>query len=307
MRRALIAGSAALGTLVALRRRQTLETVPSSLPVAPTSIPFGPLEVAAYVDGPEGERPVVLIHSVNAAASAAEVRPLFDRFRRRRRVVAMDLPGYGRSSRPRIEYSPRMMADAIVVLLDRLGTPVDLVALSLGCEFAAQAALDRPSLVHSMTLISPTGFGSNQRQASETSLLGDLVRAPLVGEALFGLLASRPSIEYFLGKSFLGPLDVDLANHAHLAARHRDARFAPASFLEGALFTPEAASRLYGRLEMPVLVIADQDPYTDFGALPDLLASGGNWQHHALAPHRGLPHFDHPDATAELIAAFHAG
>lgn len=307
MRRALLAGSAALGALVVARRRGALGNVPSSLPVAPTSIPIGPFEVAAYIDGPEAGRPVVLIHSVNAAASAAEMRPLFDRLRHRRRVVAIDLPGFGRSSRPRIEYSSRLMADGIVAVLDWLGTSVDVVALSLGCEFAAQAALERPSFVHSMALISPTGLGSKQSHSPEVPLLGDLVRAPVVGEALFGLLASRPSIEYFLGKSFHGPVEVDLANHAHLAARHRDARFAPASFLEGALFTQEAASRLYDHLEMPVLVVADRDPYTDFGALPDLLARKSNWQRHNLAPHRGLPQFDHPDATAELIATFQEG
>lgn len=307
MRRGLLTAGGALGALVALRRRRTLDDVPSSLAVTPTSVPVGSVDVAAYIDGPETGRPVLLIHSVNAAASAAEMRPLFDRFRLHRRVVAIDLPGYGKSSRPRMEYTPRLMADGIVALLDRLDTPVDMVALSLGCEFAAQAALDRPGLVHSMTFISPTGLGSEQSRSPEVPLIGDLVRAPLVGEALFGLLASRASIEYFLGKSFDGPVDVDLANHAHLAARHRDARFAPASFLEGALFTRAAASRLYDHLEMPVLVIADRDPYTDFGALPGLLSRKSNWQRHPLAPNRGLPHFDHPDATAELIEAFQEG
>ena len=37
--------------------------------------------------------PLLLIHSVNAAASAAEVRPLFEHYRRERRVIAMELPG----------------------------------------------------------------------------------------------------------------------------------------------------------------------------------------------------------------------
>ena len=38
-------------------------------------------------------RPLVLIHSVNAAASAYETRPLFDRYRERRPVYALDLTG----------------------------------------------------------------------------------------------------------------------------------------------------------------------------------------------------------------------
>ena len=51
----------------------------------------------AYYEDPEpgpgtSAAPLVLLHSVNAAASSYEMRPLFERYRGRRPVYALDLP-----------------------------------------------------------------------------------------------------------------------------------------------------------------------------------------------------------------------
>jgi len=67
--------------------------------------------VNVYVAG-QG-RPLLLIHSVNAAASAAEVRPLHDYFVRSRRVYSVDLPGFGLSQRSDRRYTPQMMTAAL--------------------------------------------------------------------------------------------------------------------------------------------------------------------------------------------------
>ena len=54
--------------------------------------------VAYYESGnPSNKKtaPLVLIHRINAAASAYEMKPLFDHYAPGRRVYALDLPGYG--------------------------------------------------------------------------------------------------------------------------------------------------------------------------------------------------------------------
>jgi pimeloyl-ACP methyl ester carboxylesterase len=65
--------------------------------------------LAIYRDAPPdlagAQLPLLLIHSVNAAASAYEVRPLFDHYRGRRPVYALDLPGFGQSDRSDRLYS----------------------------------------------------------------------------------------------------------------------------------------------------------------------------------------------------------
>ena len=103
--------------------------------------------ISAYVAG-QGP-PLLLVHSVNAAASVAEVRPLFEHYRATHTVFALDLPGYGFSERSDRVYTPRLMTDALLAMREpmrrRCGErPADALAVSLASEFLARAALEAP-------------------------------------------------------------------------------------------------------------------------------------------------------------------
>ena len=65
-------------------------------------------------DGP----PLLLLHSINAAGSAFEVKPIFDHFRRSHTVYVPDLPGFGFSDRSDRRYTPQLYVDAIFDMLD---------------------------------------------------------------------------------------------------------------------------------------------------------------------------------------------
>lgn len=273
--------------------------LPSPLSVEPqfVNVP-GVGNVALYRRGPEGPAPFVLVHSVNAAASAAEMRPLFDELSVSDPVTALDLPGYGRSARRRVVYDVDMMVSAVIAALESVGARSHVVALSLGAEFAARAAIARPHLVASLTLISPTGFRTGA--SAPPGWLGGLVRAPVVGQALFDLLTSRRSIRYFLAKSFAGEVDEGLESYAYASAHQPNARFAPAAFLSGHLFAPEATTALYPHVTAPSLVLFDRDPYSSFAELTSFVSRHAGWTSRRIPGTWGLPHFD---ATGETVAA----
>ncbi|MFO7322197.1 MAG: alpha/beta fold hydrolase [Chloroflexota bacterium] len=267
----------------------------------------------AYVDRTASGRPLVLIHSINAAASAYEMRPIFEYYRARRPVYALDLPGYGFSERADRAYSPEVFKEAILDLLRlRVNEPADVVALSLGGEFAALAALEAPELFHSLTLISPTGFSRRERQPGSQQASGNsksdrllaLFTNRLWSQAFYDLLATRQVIRYYLRKSFVGPVDEGMVEYGHLTAHQPGARHAPLHFISGKLFTPNIRQVAYEKLELPVLVIYDQDPYTNFELLPELVAARRNWQATRIAPSRGLPHFERMPDTANALDAF---
>jgi pimeloyl-ACP methyl ester carboxylesterase len=118
-------------------------------------------EVSAYVAG-HGP-PMLLIHSVNAAASAAEVRPVYEHYRQSRTVLALDLPGFGFSQRSQRPYTPQLMTQAVIDALEWLrercgDTPVDALGLSLSCEYLARAALQAPLRLCSLSLVRPPWF-----------------------------------------------------------------------------------------------------------------------------------------------------
>lgn len=259
-------------------------------------------------------RPLVLVHSINAAASAYEMRPLFLNYFNKRPVYALDLPGFGFSDRAKRVYSPALYEAAILEFIETQveGGPVDIVGLSLGSEFVARAALKKPKLFNSLGLISPTGFSQSQdkrgsQKASGNGMSDFLHPAfsfPLWGRPLYDLLATRSSIEFFLKKSFVGAVPSDLVEYAYATSHQSGAENAPFYFISGKLFTPDIRRSVYERLQIPTLMLYDRDGFTNFDLLPDLLSKNKFIQAIRLVPTLGLPHFERPEDTAEVFDRF---
>ncbi|NNF64017.1 MAG: alpha/beta fold hydrolase [Acidimicrobiia bacterium] len=258
--------------------------------------------VALYRRGRDEAQAVLLVHSVNAAASAAEMRPLFDRLSTDFAVAALDLPGYGKSDRSPIEYTVDHMTAGVVAALEDIGRPTHVVALSLGSEFAARAETLRPDLVASLTLLSPTGFGGSDSAPPEK--LGDILRTPVIGQAIYDGLTTRLSIDYFLAKSFVGDVDPALSSYGYLTAHQPNARFAPAAFLSGKLFTRRPTETLYRNVKAPTLVLFDEDNYSSFDELAPFTSRHEAWTAQRIEGTKGLPHFDKPEETVEAIIDF---
>lgn len=257
-----------------------------------------------YVDDGASGMPLVLIHSVNAAPSAHEVRPLFDHYRQHRPVYALDLPGFGFSERSRRRYTAKLFVQAIVDFLRQVvGTTADLLALSLGGEFISQVALLHPELVRSLVLISPSGLGNFNLPLPQEAIY-QLFSVPLWSQPIFDALTSPASIRLFVGSSFVGEPAPGFLQYAYVTAHQPGARYAPLDFLSGALFTPEVSTAVYAKLTHPTLMIFDQDPNVRFDKLPDLLAKNKQWQAVRITPSLGLPHWEHLPETTSVLDKF---
>src|SRR5581483_6035286 len=222
--------------------------------------------------------PLLLIHSINAAASAYEVRPLFEHYRATRRVYALDLPGFGFSDRSARDYTPRLYADAVLDMLDEIrretgADAIDALALSLGSEFLARAASEHPERFNTLALVSPTGMRKDdQLYGAPGSVRGSrAARAffefPLWGQALFDLLNSRASERYFLAKTFGSEeaIDQGLLEYDYLTSHQPGAQHAPYAFVSGLLFSADIG-RIYDSLAMPVFIAHGvRGDFTDYG------------------------------------------
>lgn len=268
-----------------------------------------------YADERGGGRPLVLIHSINAGGSAYEMRPLFEAFRGQRPVYALDLPGFAFSDRSDRDYTPELYVRAIVEFLESEVPGVgetDVVAFSLSSEFAAAAALERPDLFATLALLSPTGFTrrGDENRAQRSSVRGTSERAlkvlkvPLWSQGLYDLLVTRPSIHYFYGRNFVGPVDAGLEAYTYLSTHRPGARWAPLAFLSGKLFRSDIRVSVYEQLRLPVLVIHDRDPNVSFDALPETLSRCPNWRRERVAPTLGLPQFEQTGQTVAALGRF---
>ena len=260
-------------------------------------------------------RPLLLLHSINAAASAYEMGPLFRHYSGLRPVYALDLPGYGFSERARRPYTPALFQSAILDMLENeIGEPADVVALSLSCEFAAAAALSRPELFHSLTFISPSGL--NQQDTGRATQWADqrdqserrrrLFAFPLWARPLFDLITTSRSIHFFLKQSFVGDVTPGFVDYAYAVSHQPGAEHAPLTFLSGRLFTPDICGQVYQNLTQPTLMIYDEDAYSRFDRLPELLQRNPNWQTARIVPSRGLPHFEKLSETVSALDRFWA-
>lgn len=271
--------------------------------------------VSYYADTSSKGTPLVLVHSINAASSAFEVKPIFERFRGERPVYALDLPGFGFSERSERLYDPQLYQHTITTFLGEVvGQPADVVALSLSSEFAALAAVKDSQYVRSLVMISPTGFDLpktdwisevTQKSGTKSTLYSGLA-VPLWNRPLFDLISSRPSIQYFLNKSFEGLVPERLVDYAYHTAHQPGAAHAPTYFLSGKLFTSNIRESIYKNLDLPVLVIYDHDPYTNFEMLPMMLQENENWQGVRISPTKGLPHWEQPEKTFDVMDSFWA-
>lgn len=267
--------------------------------------------VAYYVAGPQSGAaraalPMVFIHSINAAPSSAEVRPLFEHYAAGRRVYAIDLPGFGFSDRRDIDYSPRLYRDVInQFMAEVVGGPADVVALSLSAEFVAQAALARGELYRALIFLSPTGMSRRSLAIRSSEALRRFLRVPFWSRPLFDLLTSRPSSRLFLSLSQRRGFDRDLCDYAYITSHQPGAEHAPFHFLAGRLFTPGIFD-VYLALDKPALVLYGDGPTAQYDRV-DELRRRPNWRIHHLQGCGELIHFDSPDGVIASIDEFLAG
>ena len=111
----------------------------------------------AVVDEGEGETTLLLVHGLGSYIKGwkKNIPELSQRFR----VIAVDLPGYGKSDKEAYQYSLSFYAEVLTELLDEMGVErVVMVGHSMGGQISMITALNHPEKVEKLVLISPAGF-----------------------------------------------------------------------------------------------------------------------------------------------------
>lgn len=203
--------------------------------------------------------PLLLLHGIHAAACGYEMRNIFAPFAERYRVYCPDLIGFGLSDRPAQEYTPpvfmRMIRDFVQ---DVIGRSCIAIASSLTAAYAIQLAFDHPGLFRRLVLVAPTGIEQlADRTPTKAQAAGyAALKMPLLGEAAFNALVSKPSLRYYLEKqAYYDPAAVtgEMVEYHHVAAHQKNARYAPAAFVSQRLNWP--VRHPFANLTQPALVV----------------------------------------------------
>ena len=269
-------------------------------------------DLVAQVAG-EGA-PLLLVHSINAAASAAEVAPVHEWARARYRTYSVDLPGFGLATRAMQRYTPRVYTDAVLALAAHARAETGQAPMALGlstsAEFVARAATEAPDRLAAVALVTPTGFDRRSARRSgapgqtrEIALLSRVLGRARIGRGAFRLLTRPGVIRYFLERTF-GRREIDetLWRYCCESVRLPGAEHAPLAFISGRLFSADIRD-VYERLRCPVwLAHGTRGDFNDFTGA-GWVASHARWSVQAF-PTGAMPWFEAPAAFLEAFGAF---
>ncbi len=111
----------------------------------------------AYLDEGAGSQAIIFIHGLGSYLPAWEKN--IDGLKQNYRCIAIDLPGYGKSSKAVHSGTMEFYANVIKSFMDKLGLQKAVIAgHSMGGQIAMVMALRYPEYVDKLVLVSPAGI-----------------------------------------------------------------------------------------------------------------------------------------------------
>lgn len=205
--------------------------------------------------------PVVMIHGTYSSMNVFRMS-IFDGVSKKYEAVAFDLPGYGKSKRPKLKMTYDDRVEMIHEAIQKLGIEKPILAgHSSGGSFILRYALKYPDEVRGLVLISPytEPFG-------KADLIYRVATTPVIGD-LFFYLAVKP-VQFFrrdwtMAKPGFFPNEVNreyASREVGLALRRKTFR-ANANDVKTLGPALGEMNKHYGEIKIPAIIITgENDP-----------------------------------------------
>lgn len=120
----------------------------------------------AYIDEGEGDQTILLVHGL--ASNAGFWRYNIDALAKNNRVIAIDLPGYGKSDKGDYAYGMTYYADQVAHFIKELELEnVVLVGHSMGGQIGITLSINHPESIEKLILAAPAGIEKFDRGEGE--------------------------------------------------------------------------------------------------------------------------------------------
>lgn len=266
---------------------------------------LGEISFQQIGDGP----PLVLLHSFGPGHDSEEWRSLAESFSSDHRVFAVDLLGWGRSEKPKLNYDSELYIQLVVDFLeDVVRERAVLVAAGLSAAYAVQAAVDHPELVRALALSVPTGVHIYGDEPDlKDALVHRLLRTPVLGTSALNLYTSHTAIARYLKRDVFAAADrVDAALiDRHYHSSHQPGSHVPlAAYLSG--YLNHRVEEAFARLDCPTWIGWGREAKNPPVETADLWLrhAGSSVELEVFEETGNLPHTEALPLFAEKLRAF---
>lgn len=255
-------------------------------------IQVGGLRVRCVDINSESKNAILLVHGLGGTIESWAGN--IDELARELRVTALDLPGFGYSDKPRMNYTIRFYHDFVAKFIGALGvSPLTVAGSSLGGHIASELAISRPDLVSKLVLVSPAG-------ALPRSFTG----TPALKQYVGVLQAKSPQeVKKALFAVDNKPVDNEYARIVYERLAMPGAKQAFLSALKGSAQAPRLTGRL-DKIKAPVLVIWGKDDAMIPAKFVEPFVKMKNSRIVLLERSGHRPHADRPHVFNRLVANF---
>ena len=240
---------------------------------------------------------ILLLHGYGESLLAWQ--GVFDLLARQADVVALDLPGFGLSSKPVTGYATDSLAATILRAMDALGTEsVVLAGHSLGGAVAAAVAVAAPEKVRGLVLVDPAVVRSGwMRGAGQTSP----TTRDVIGRGIAAYEAARMRFSGVHDREWMSESDSAMAYTPAADPEYLQSLQAVLREFDFDYLDPDRSIRL----RMPVMIVWGMfDPTVSVKGGRALARRLSTAEFHVVSRSWHRPHVERPAEVAALISRF---
>jgi pimeloyl-ACP methyl ester carboxylesterase len=258
--------------------------------------------------------PLLLLPSFSTVSSRTELSELAGYLSSQFQVTTIDFPGFGDSSRSRLDYSPPLYRQFIADFVKDIYTaPIMIIAAGHAAGYAIDFAARVPNSVAKLVLVAPTWRGPlptmARGQKPWLQVVRELIRTPILGQFLYRLNTTPSFLKFMYRRHVYTDIDKltpDLLSQKRQLTQQPGARFGAGAFVTGGLDPyidrSEAIAHLQS-LSIPVMVAIGENSPPKSKAEMLALAAVPNVISQTLPGTLGL-HEEYPTELYDAILPF---
>ncbi len=247
---------------------------------------------------------VLLVHGIGGGSSVFQYRKNAQALvNAGYRVWAIDLLGFGRSTRPVIRYTNDLHRSQIASFIrDQIKEPVLLIANGVAGAYSIRLSVEQPELVNKLVLIGPTGL---ERQVGPPNgFLYGLLNS-WIGELVFAAFVTPQGQRFFLDQAYYSEASYtpEVVETYDYNLKVSGGQYVVYSFASSNL--SEDVRPYWPKVSQPVLLLwGEAGGYTDATDAKAFTQARPDVKSVVIPQSRLLPNEDNPEAFNGLLLEF---